>query len=95
MLLDEPTSHLDLNHQIHVLRHLQNLAQDAQRTIIMSLHDLNLAYRFCSHVLLLNDNAEVRFGERDLLLDATLREATFGHPIACSEQQGQHVFWAE
>jgi iron complex transport system ATP-binding protein len=95
MLLDEPTSHLDLNHQIHVLRHFQNLAHNAQRTIIMSLHDLNLAYRFCSHVLLLNENAEVHFGERDLLLDATLRETTFGHPIACSEQQGRRVFWAE
>lgn len=51
ILLDEPTSYLDLQHQLALLRLLRGLADRRQRSIVMVLHDLTLAGRFCDHVL--------------------------------------------
>ncbi|WP_390910439.1 ATP-binding cassette domain-containing protein [Pseudosulfitobacter sp. SM2401] len=51
ILLDEPTSYLDIQHQLSLLKLLRTLADDQHRSIIMVLHDLTLAGRFCDHVL--------------------------------------------
>lgn len=48
-LLDEPTNHLDIRHQLQCLDYFTSL----NRTVIFSLHDINLAPRYCSHILLL------------------------------------------
>ncbi|WP_348766751.1 ABC transporter ATP-binding protein [uncultured Salinisphaera sp.] len=53
MLLDEPTSFLDLTHQLEVLDLLKALNRDAGKTIVMVLHDLNLACRYADHMVAL------------------------------------------
>jgi iron complex transport system ATP-binding protein len=53
LLLDEPVSHLDIKHQMHTLELLENLHSEGL-TILMVLHDLNLASEFCSRVVLLS-----------------------------------------
>ncbi len=52
LLLDEPVSHLDIRHQMRVLEILENL-QTKGLTILMILHDLNLASEFCSRIVLI------------------------------------------
>ena len=52
-LLDEPNSHLDLNYQINLLNHFRNLAKQKQCAVLMSLHDINLAARFCDQLIFL------------------------------------------
>ena len=47
-LLDEPSSHLDLSHQVALLDRLVQLARTEERALIMALHDVNLATRCCS-----------------------------------------------
>ena len=54
LLLDEPIANLDLNHQIRVLSLLQELAKEG-KTIVLTLHDVNLAARFCNRVLMLKE----------------------------------------
>lgn len=51
ILLDEPTTYLDLTHQIEVLDLLYELNQQQQKTIVMVLHDLNLACRYADHII--------------------------------------------
>ncbi len=53
-LLDEPTNHLDISHQHQLLQHLQDLAINQSATIVMSLHDLNMAEKYCTHLMLLS-----------------------------------------
>lgn len=53
LLLDEPTSHLDLAQQIDMLKLLQQRVLDTGMTVISVLHDLNLAARFSDHLVLL------------------------------------------
>ncbi|HKT32882.1 MAG TPA: ABC transporter ATP-binding protein [Gammaproteobacteria bacterium] len=58
LLLDEPTHQLDLHYQLALLAHFQHLARDHGHGVIMSLHDVNLAARFCTRVLLMHGQGE-------------------------------------
>jgi iron complex transport system ATP-binding protein len=67
LLLDEPSSHLDLAHQLAVLRRLTGLARDRGAALIMVLHDINLARRFCDHALTLDHGIAVAGSAEELL----------------------------
>lgn len=54
LLLDEPTSHLDLQHQLRIARLLRDLHQQEGLTVLWVSHDLNLASEFCDRLILLN-----------------------------------------
>ena len=81
LLLDEPNSHLDLNYQIQLLQYFTSYAQSKQRLLIMSLHDINLAARFCTHLLFLSGNGEYIAGSVDEVLNTENLSNTFKHPI--------------
>jgi len=66
-LLDEPSSHLDLAHQLAVLRRLTGLARERRSALIMVLHDVNLARRFCDHVLMLDQGTAIAGPAAELL----------------------------
>ncbi len=55
LLLDEPTSHLDIAHQVQVLDLLSKLNKELSLTIIMVLHDLNLAAEYCRRLVLIHE----------------------------------------
>ncbi|HEY6642326.1 ABC transporter ATP-binding protein [Povalibacter sp.] len=72
MLLDEPINHLDPQHQIDVLRLLRARADDG-RAVVMSLHDIGLATRFCDQALLLFGNGDWLSGPTvDVMNEATI-----------------------
>lgn len=54
LILDEPTASLDIKHQIKILALVQALVKEEGVTAIMVIHDLNLAARFCSRLILLH-----------------------------------------
>ncbi len=54
LLLDEPTSHLDITHQVHILNVLQQLNQEMGLSVLMVIHDLNLASEYCDWLILIN-----------------------------------------
>jgi len=80
MLLDEPTAHLDLKHQIGVLEHLRTLVHAADAAAVIALHDLNLAARFTSHALLLGGPEPVAGPIDDVMTEHALG-AVFQHPL--------------
>ena len=51
--LDEPTSHLDINHQIEILNLLRKLNREKGTTIVVVIHDINLASRYSDEVIML------------------------------------------
>lgn len=81
LLLDEPTNHLDLHHQIRVLGHLRELAESAGKALLVILHDINLATRFCDHVLMLLGDGETVAGPASRVIDAATLETLYRHPI--------------
>lgn len=76
LLLDEPTSNLDLYYQLDILQHLQGLAQEGY-LIVLAIHHLELAAQYCHRMVLLNAGQLVAAGSpREVLTEATL-EAVF------------------
>lgn len=55
ILLDEPTNHLDIKYKIEVLDLLKHLNQHENRTIVIVLHDINLACRYADHIIAIKD----------------------------------------
>jgi len=62
LLLDEPTSHLDITHQVGILDLIRRLNREFSLTVIMVLHDLNLASEYCDRIALLNDGRIEKIG---------------------------------
>ena len=51
LLLDEPTSALDIAHRVEVLALIQRLSRERDLTVIAVLHDINMAARYCDHLV--------------------------------------------
>ena len=78
MLLDEPTTYLDLAHQVEVLDLLVDLNQRDQRTIVLVLHDLNQAARYSHHLIAMRQGALVAAGTPAEVITESLVEEVFG-----------------
>jgi iron complex transport system ATP-binding protein len=77
LLLDEPTTFLDLAHQVEVLN-LLNLMRDGGRTIVAVLHDLNQAARYADHLVAMRDGAVVAAGPPREVVTVELVREVFG-----------------
>jgi len=94
LLLDEPTNHLDLHHQIRVLDGLTDrYRRDA--ALVMTLHDVNLAARYCDHVLLLFGDGEALWGTSEQMLSEEHLTRLYGHPIHLAWGRGRRLYFPE
>ncbi|MFB4299558.1 ABC transporter ATP-binding protein [Actinomadura sp. NTSP31] len=87
LLLDEPTTYLDIAHQIEVLDLCARLHEEG-RTVVAVLHDLNHAARYATHMIAMRDGAIVAEGEPGTVVTAELVEEVFRLPcrvIECPE----------
>ncbi|MFB9838882.1 ABC transporter ATP-binding protein [Actinoallomurus acaciae] len=80
LLLDEPTTFLDIAHQIDVLDLCARLHQEEGRTLVAVLHDLNHAARYATHLIAMRDGAVVAEGDPASVVTAELVEDVFGLP---------------
>jgi len=75
IVMDEPTTHLDLNHALEILQLVERLNREQRVTVLMTSHDLNLAAEFCHRLLLLDHGRLAADGARDVVLrEDILRE---------------------
>jgi len=75
LLLDEPTTYLDLAHQIEVLDLLHTLNRETKRTIVMVLHELNMASRYSHHLIALHNGVVMAQGQpHRVITEALVRE---------------------
>lgn len=92
-LLDEPSAHLDFFYQIRTLRLLRDLSHTAGKTLVMVLHDVNLAARFCDHALLLFGAETLTYGTTTEVLTEANLTRLYGHPIT-RLQTGQGIIFS-
>lgn len=78
LLLDEPTTYLDLAHSMEVLDLVDQLHEEMGRTVVMILHDLNLAVRYSDHLIVMRDGAIVASGVPKDIISAELLLEVFG-----------------
>ena len=87
LLLDEPTSSLDLFNQMEILGFLRHVARDHGMAVVMSLHDLNQALRFGDKFLFLKDGAIHAAVPRTEVTEAIIEEV-YGLPVTLGELDG-------
>ena len=78
LLLDEPTSLLDLKHQVAIYDLLKTAQRQKGKTIVAVTHDINLAAQYCEKVLLLGADRSYRAGSTESVFSAEQIEKTFG-----------------
>ena len=90
LVLDEPTNHLDIRYQLEVL----DLVRDVGVTTLMSLHDVNLAARYCDHIVVLRAGQVLAAGPVATVLTPDVLEVAFGVGVErLARAGGQTLFW--
>lgn len=93
LILDEPTSHLDVGHQVSLLGTLTERSQTCQQTVIASLHEIGLIGRGFTHALLLIEDGSYLAGSVVEVVNPTNLEKSLGHPIAeAATATGQIIY---
>ena len=78
LMLDEPTTYLDLSHQVDVLELIESLHAESGRTVAMVLHDLNLAARYAQRLVAMADGKVVAAGAPEEVITEPLLAEVFG-----------------
>ncbi len=68
ILLDEPTTHLDLHHKVQILKLLQRITKETQKTILFTSHEIELSIQLCHKMLVMNTNGH-SFGTPQQLIE--------------------------
>ena len=85
LLLDEPTSNLDINYQIEIMDLLRDLALKKGITVICTMHDLNLAARYCEMLILLSNGRIRAIGRPEEVITRDNIRETFGIDVLVEE----------
>jgi iron complex transport system ATP-binding protein len=100
MLLDEPTSSLDLHNQIAILRLLRGIARDHEMCILMSMHDLNTALRYADKFLFLKGGCIYAAADRQHIEPEVIEEVygvsislqyIEGHPVVIPREEDKEL----
>ncbi|MDG4657402.1 ABC transporter ATP-binding protein [Ectobacillus antri] len=103
ILLDEPTTYLDMTHQIEILDLLFELNEKEKRTVVMVLHDLNLACRYAHHIVAIRDKKVYAQGKPEDIISCQLvrdvfrmecqitADPLFGTPLCIPQGKGRCV----
>jgi iron complex transport system ATP-binding protein len=84
-LLDEPTNHLDLKHQVRIMNRMEEQVHGSHHAAIAALHDVNLAARYCTHVLMLFGDGEWCAGPTKEMLTESSLERLYHCPVEAVE----------
>ena len=94
-LLDEPGNHLDVAFQMKLMKVLTDAATAADAAVLMATHDINLAARCCTHILLLPGNGKTVTGPTTEVLNENTLSQAYNHPIQSLQQDGIRLFYPQ
>ena len=89
--MDEPTTYLDIAHQIDLLELFSELNQQHNHTLVAVLHDLNHACRYATHIIAMRDGQIVAQGNPREVITADLVEQVFGMPCLIIDDPVSHT----
>lgn len=73
LLLDEPTSNLDIRNQVEVMKLMKQYCKDKQISVIVSIHDMNLSLQFSDKYLMLKDGEVFEYGSKEIITRENIR----------------------
>jgi len=90
LLMDEPTSSLDLKNQIEVVNLIRQISRERGIAAVVAMHDLNLALRFADRFILLKDKTIYAAGGSEVMTPETI-EAVYAVPVTIAAYNGSRV----
>jgi len=91
MILDEPTSALDIKYQIQILNILKTLNENKKTTVILAMHDLHLAAKYCTRLILLEEGKVFKDGKTEEVLQKEHIEKVYGLKIHLIHDQSGNI----
>ena len=92
IILDEPTTHLDLLHKFTLLQLLQKLAKDTQKCILFSTHDIDLAIQLCDEMIIMTPEKTVQSSPCELIEKGVFNELFDDKSIGFDKNKGKFIF---
>ncbi|MFQ5450106.1 MAG: ABC transporter ATP-binding protein [Nitrospinaceae bacterium] len=92
MILDEPTTALDIKYQLEILNILKRLNLKKSMTLVLAMHDLHLASKFCRRLILLNQGRIIKDGTPGEVLQREILEEVYGVKIKLFRDQDDGSF---
>ncbi|MHC1575783.1 MAG: ABC transporter ATP-binding protein [Methanosarcinaceae archaeon] len=90
LLLDEPTSNLDLKNQLSILRTLKDVVKKDHISAVLTMHDINLALRYSDRFILIKDGEVFSQGGHEIITPDNIGEI-YGVPVAVESVRGQQM----
>ncbi len=87
LLLDEPTSHLDISHQMQILNLIQKFNEEYELTVLMIIHDLNLAAEYCDYLIMMDNGNIFAEGSPEEVLTYTNIEEVYKAIVITQENR--------
>ena len=97
LLLDEPTTYLDISHQLEIMELVARLNREENITILMVLHDINHAVRYSDELIVLQNHRIYRQGDPWSILSSDVLEKVFRvqAQITADSENGTPIFYAK
>ena len=95
LFLDEPTTYLDIYHQIEILELVERLNREHGTTIVMVLHDINQAIKYSDNLAVMKDGALVKEGRANDIIDKNLIMKVYGVSGTMGKVNGESYYVAE
>lgn len=89
ILLDEPTSMLDIHNSIEIMNLIMGIKEKYNLTVIMVLHDLNVAFSYCDHITLLKNGEVVLQGENQQVIENDVLKEVYNNKIMVIEENNR------
>ena len=91
MILDEPTSALDIKYQIQILNILKTLNENKKTTVVLAMHDLHLASKYCTRLILLEEGKIFKDGKTEEVLQKEHIEKVYGLKVHLIHDQSGNI----
>ncbi|PAM92965.1 ABC transporter ATP-binding protein, partial [Flavobacterium sp. IR1] len=88
VILDEPTSHLDMYHKAQVLKLLKKLSQQTNKAILFATHEVNLAIQLCDKIILMQEN-KILQGSPEQLISENAFDSMFPSDLIYFDSKSQ------
>ena len=91
IFLDEPLNNLDMRYQVETMTILKNLVKDFDKTIVIVMHDINIASAFCGHLVAMKDGVIVNEGTPEKIVDKSILDNIFDHDFCIAGVGGKKI----
>lgn len=91
ILLDEPLNNLDMKHSVEMMLLLDRLVKELGKTILIVVHDINIAAAFADHIVAMKDGEIVEEGNPDTMIDKEILDHVFNHDFCIAGYKGRKM----